>query len=283
MTGHRSILLRMSTAIVLVAAAWSCAPSHLDSATPVWGVAAHPSGVIRLEPPPYRIPPTTGGDEADHARDLQEAVLQPPMEEWPIEWTDERAVLTAQYMQAHKGWSLAPDTDYDALTTMDPKMVVVHWTAGASARSAYHTFRRVRQTGQRYRRPWNEVNLAAHFIVDRDGTIIRILPETRMGRHTIGLNHLAIGIENVGDGDRLPLTEAQVEANAHLVRWLGWRYDLTHLIGHYEYKHFEGHPYFQETFQWFRTGREDPGRPFMAQLRARVADLNLQGSPQSDG
>jgi len=274
---------RTTAAVGVLAATLSCAPQNLDSATPVWGVSPLPQASVRLELPRYELPRTTAEPLDAHTLDLQEAVLLPPMEEWPIHWTDERKRLAARYFEAHKGWELGPDTDIDALTTMDPKMVVVHWTAGASAKSAYHTFLSERQTGQRIRRSWNEVNLAAHFVVDRDGTIIRLMPETRMGRHTIGLNHLAIGIENVGDGDRMPLTPAQVEANAHLVRWLTWRYDLTHLIGHYEYQHFEGHPYFEETFDWFRTGRADPGEAFMADLRTQVADLGLQGSPRTDG
>ena len=261
----------------------SCAPSDLDSATPGWGPRANSTATHQIELTPYALPRTGTHTLDTHTRDLQEAVLQPMMVEWPIEWNAERTRLAAKYFEAHKGWELGPNTDLDALTTMDPKMVVVHWTAGGSARSAYNTFRSVRQRGQRIRREWNAVNLAAHFVVDRDGTIFRLMPETRMGRHTIGLNHLAIGVENVGDGADMPLTRAQVDANAQLVRWLEWRYDLTHLIGHYEYKDFEGHPYFQEKFSWFRTGRADPGKKFMADLRAEVADLDLEGAPHTDG
>lgn len=277
-----------NTMVAGFAVTLSCAPTHLDTATPVWGVEpwgrSHGqiggSGVQALS---YEVPPTSPDPPHALAEELQEAILLPSMEEWPITWTAERMRLATAYFQAHKGWEVGPDADFDALTTMDPKMVVVHWTAGASARSAFHTFRKERQTGQRIRRDWNAVNLAAHFVVDRDGTIIRLMPETRMGRHTIGLNHLAIGIENVGDGDRLPLTDAQVDANARLVRWLSWRYGLTHLIGHYEYQTFEGHPYFKENFDWFRTGRVDPGKPFMAQLRTQLADLQLAGAPATDG
>ena len=261
----------------------SCAPANLDTATPVWGTAAVPGPSLRLDGLAYAVPPTSPDPEERLAQDLQEAVPLPPMEEWPIDWSEERKRLATKYFEFHKGWELGPDPDFDALTTMVPKMVVVHWTAGASARSAYHTFYGERQSGQRHRREWNEVNLAAHFVIDRDGTIIRLMPETRMGRHTIGLNHLSIGIENVGDGHRMPLTEAQVEANALLVRWLSWRYPLTHLIGHYEYRDFENHPYFEESARWFRTGRVDPGREFMARLRSAVADLNLLGSPNADG
>jgi N-acetylmuramoyl-L-alanine amidase len=210
-------------------------------------------------------------------------VLKPAIVDWPITWNAERTQLAALYFQVHKGWDITPSTDLDALTTMDPQVVVVHWTAGPSAKGAFNTFRRVRQRGQRIRRAWNAVNLAAHFIVDRDGTIFQLMPETRMGRHTIGLNHLAIGIENVGDGQDYPLTEAQVHANADLVRWLHWRHELTHVIGHYEYRDFEGHPYFVETLDWFRTGRVDPGEDFMADLRSELDGLGLEGAPRRDG
>ena len=58
----------------------------------------------------------------------QEAVLLPPMQEWPIDWSDDRKRLAAKYFEFHKGWELGADPDYDALTTMDPKMIAVHWT-----------------------------------------------------------------------------------------------------------------------------------------------------------
>ena len=210
-------------------------------------------------------------------RELETAVLRPPIVEWPVVWNDERAWLASLYIERHKGWERTGNPDRD--TTMDPKVVVVHWTAGPSARSAWNTFRAPRQRGQRIKAEWNAVNLTSHFIVDRDGTIFRILPETRMGRHTIGLNHTAIGIENVGNGSTLPLTEAQLQANAELVRWLAHEHELTHLIGHYEYREMEEHPYFVETMHWFRTVRTDPGKDFMAELRTRIADVDLLGAP----
>ena len=45
--------------------------------------------------------------------------------------------------------------------------------------------------------------MCAHFIVDRDGTIHQLVRLKWMCRHTVGLNHVAFGIEHVGisDGD----------------------------------------------------------------------------------
>jgi N-acetylmuramoyl-L-alanine amidase len=201
----------------------------------------------------------------------------PPIVEWPVIWDAERARLMALYLERHHGGPFTGDPDID--TRMTPKMVVLHWTGSNTARSAWNTFRAVRQKGQRDRSEPNAVNLVSHFVVDRDGTIYRLLPETRMGRHTIGHNHHAIGVENVGDRRRWPLTRAQLASNIALVRWLYARFPLTHVIGHYEYRHFEGTPLFRELIPSFRTGRADPGKPFMAAVRAGLADLPLQGAP----
>jgi hypothetical protein len=208
------------------------------------------------------------------AIEVTDAVLQPPIIERPVIWDAERERLAMLYFERHKGWP--PGQDPKVALRMEPRVIVQHWTAGPTARSAYNTFRAPAQVRRRDRSESNALNLCSHFVVDRDGTIYRLMPEDRMGRHTIGLNHLAIGVENVGDGKRWPLTPAQVEANAALVRWLAAAYPLTHLIAHAEYRWLEGHPYFVETDPGFRTGRVDPGPAFMAALRAAVADLGLQ-------
>ena len=123
------------------------------------------------------------------------------------------------------------------------------------------------------------MRLNGEVTVDWDGTIYQILEETAIGRHVIGMNHLSIGIENVGDRNTYPLTQAQVEANAALIRHLSDRHEITHVIGHYEYREMEGHPYFKEQRDHFRTVRGDPGEDFMRELRMEIRDLGLQGPP----
>ena len=59
----------------------------------------------------------------------------------------------------------------------------------------------------------------AIVVTDTDGTIYRLMPEDRVGRHAIGLNHVSIGVENVGDGKRWPMTAAQVAANGPPKSW----------------------------------------------------------------
>src|SRR5690606_30569793 len=113
---------------------------------------------------------------------------------------------------------------------IEPRMIVIHHTGGNSADGTWRYFNRVRMEGAREKLARaGAVNVASHFLVDRDGTCYRLMPETRMGRHAIGLNHIAIGVENVGDRERYPLTDAQLATNARLVRALASRHPITHL------------------------------------------------------
>ncbi|HEX9106170.1 MAG TPA: peptidoglycan recognition family protein, partial [Longimicrobiales bacterium] len=127
----------------------------------------------------------------------------------------------------------------------------------------------------------SDLNVGIQFLVDRDGTIYRLMPETWMARHVIGLNYSSIGVENVGGTRDAPdLTQAQVEANIKLVRYLAAKYPtIRYLIGHYEYRQFEGTPLWLERDSSYRTRKTDPGPAFMAAVRAAVADLHLQGPP----
>ncbi len=164
---------------------------------------------------------------------------------------------------------------------IEPKVIILHWTAIPSFTSTWNYFNQDRAEAAREQLATaGEVNVSAQFLVDRDGTIYRLMPETWMARHCIGLNHIAIGVENVGDGSKFPLTQAQVEADAALVRFLAKKYPITHLIGHMEYRQMEGHPYFLERDPKYRNTKPDPGKKFMDEVRARVADLKLQGPPR---
>ena len=194
------------------------------------------------------------------------------IQDWPITWTGERERLMLEYRRVHS------DPDATDLV-IAPRMVVLHYTAGGSAAATKRYFDRTRIEGSRAKlAKGGAVNVSAHFLVDRDGTIHRLQPETRMARHCIGLNHVAIGVENVGDGDRWPLTEAQVEANAALIRDLATRHDITHVIGHHEAGAMKGHPYFVELVPGYRNVKPDPGDAFMTAVRDRLADLSFRGA-----
>jgi N-acetyl-anhydromuramyl-L-alanine amidase AmpD len=92
------------------------------------------------------------------------------------------------------------------------------------------------------------------------------------------VNHIAIGVENVGDEDKFPLTDAQIEADAALVRDLVARYpSIELLVGHHEVRSLEGTSWFVERDPKYRNKKPDPGPRFMAAVRAKVADLKLKG------
>jgi len=193
----------------------------------------------------------------------------------PISFDKERVRLTIAYRRIHQD----PAADSIEIT---PKLIVIHYTGGSSMKSTWRYFNKTRLTGRKKLQKAGAVNVSAHFLVARNGDIQRLLPETTMGRHTIGLNHLAIGIENVGDGDKHPLTNAQLEANAKLVRYLAGKHAITHLIGHHEYRRMEAHDYWLERDPNYRNRKPDPGPKFMAKLRARVESLELEGAPDSN-
>jgi hypothetical protein len=196
------------------------------------------------------------------------------IESKPIHFDQERVQLTIAYRRLHQD-PAASDV------MIQPKMIILHWTAIPSFASTWDYFNRTRAEAARAGlAAAGEVNVSAQFLVDRDGTIYRLMPETWMARHCIGLNHVAIGIENVGDGEKFPLTEAQVNSDAALVRYLAGKYPITHLIGHMEYRRMEGTPFFLELDPKYRNTKPDPGADFMSKVRALVADLKLQG-PQS--
>lgn len=194
-----------------------------------------------------------------------------PIVDRPIPFGPERQALTLDYIRRH----------YDPAASridIEPTMVVVHWTDGPTAASAIATFTAARLSGRPELKRGGVLNVSAQFVVDRDGTIYRLMPETRLARHTIGLNWTAIGIENAG-GPRLPLTEAQLIANTWLVRDLASRYPIHYLIGHFEYERFRNSPLWKERVRGYLTGKADPGPRFMARLRDQLKDLGIKDRP----
>jgi len=189
----------------------------------------------------------------------------------PMAWSAERERLTLSYRREHS------DPEATDLA-IDPRVIVLHYTAGGSATATRHYFDNVRiEAARKELARAGAVNVSAHFVVDRDGTIYQLQPPTRFARHCIGLNHIAIGIENAGDEAKFPLTEAQVAADAALVRDLARRFRITYLLGHHEVMKFRDHPYYVERDAAYQNDKPDPGPRFMALVRARVADLGLQG------
>lgn len=201
------------------------------------------------------------------------AAASPRIADWPIRFDAERIQLTLDYIESH--YKFRPKNIH-----IIPRAIVIHWTEIPSLKRTWRVFNRVRLRPQRrLLQQAGRLNLSAHFLVDRNGSIYRLMPENWMARHCIGLNYDSIGIENVGGGSKYPLTSKQLEANARLVRYLANKHPVRYLLGHMESKRFESAPIFRERDPRYRTVKKDPGRRFMRRLRNRVLDLGLLDAP----
>jgi len=192
----------------------------------------------------------------------------------PIVFDDERKQLSLEYMS--KRYGIEKNTP-----TITPKMIVVHWTAIPDFEQSFNAFKNSRLPNSRADiTNASALNVSAQFLVDQDGSVYRLLPETTMARHVIGLNHCAIGIENVGGTPDKPLTNKQLKSNIKLIKYLKEQYpDISYVIGHYEYTLFEGHPLWLETDEKYRTEKKDPGEDFMKSIRKNTASLNWETIP----
>ncbi|WP_309571417.1 peptidoglycan recognition family protein [Deinococcus sp.] len=192
-------------------------------------------------------------------------------ERYRIQFGPARTALTLAYIRQH----------YDPAATsiqFTPVMVVIHWTASHTLAAALAVLTPDTLSGRADIRSGGALNVGAPFVVDRDGTIYRLIDKTLLARHTIGLNRAAIGIENVGSGD---LTAAQLKADTALVTYLNGKYPLRYLIGHFEYGAFRDSPLWEERQAGYFTVKSDPGAAFMAALRAKLAaqGVRLKSTP----
>ncbi len=192
----------------------------------------------------------------------------------PIVFDAERSELTRTYLLERYGL----DQESPAIL---PKMIVLHWTVIPSLEEAFDAFNAPTLPNRRPDiKDVSGLNVSSQFMVDRDGTIYSLMPETNMARHVIGLNHCAIGIENVGGTEELPLTKAQLKANIWLVEYLFDKYPIEYLIGHYEYTNFVDHPLWLEKDDSYRTVKTDPGKDFMEKVRKATKNLNFKPIPK---
>lgn len=188
-----------------------------------------------------------------------------PMKKQPILFTEKRKALTYAYRKEHYGFT-------DRSVEIDPRVIVIHWTGIGTLERSFAVFQPEELASHRNELSGSALNVSAHFLVDRDGLIYELMPDNWMARHVIGLNHVAIGIENVGGVEgKEDLTHEQLEANVALVCYLQKKYPkIDRVIGHFEYRNLEPCPYFKELVAGYRTVKIDPGRGFMTKLRSRL-------------
>ncbi|MBK1694047.1 hypothetical protein CKO09_04760 [Chromatium weissei] len=116
------------------------------------------------------------------------------------------------------------------------KQVVIHATGGASCDSNRRfqsgTFNGIVAHFLR-----NKNRISIHYIIDRNGDLIRMVPESQVAYHVRGHNMNSIGIELINNGDGLdPFPEPQLATLITLLREILSRYQLTtsHLKSHAE-------------------------------------------------
>ena len=180
----------------------------------------------------------------------------------PILWSDSREQLMREYAATH----YSMEQIY-----IIPQAVVVHWTASGTWESVYnHFYHEARADGT--------LNVASHFLVSRDGQIYRLTPETALNRHIIGCNWCAIGIENVGGVNGVEdLTDAQLEANVELIKYLHKKYaTISYVFGHYQQDAAKSSGLYIENVPNYRSEKVDPGHIFMAALKSRLQGENLK-------
>ena len=192
----------------------------------------------------------------------------------PISFDQQRIELSLDYLRDRYGL-------VQSEPTIVPKMVVVHWTAIPTLEATFNVFDPPTLPGARLEiQSAGSLNVSSQFLIDTDGTIYRLMPETMMARHVIGLNHCAIGIENVGGTKNTPLTKAQLKSNIKLVKYLSSKYNIDYVIGHYEYTNFVGHELWLEKDPNYRTTKTDPGKDFLDNVKKATKKLNFKQTPQ---
>jgi beta-N-acetylhexosaminidase len=195
----------------------------------------------------------------------------------PIDFGAERIAMTKEYIKTHYGKTVEN-------IEITPKIIVLHWTAEMSFEKSFKRLQPQKLlTDRKDISKASLLNVSSQFLVARDGTIYRLMPENWMARHVIGLNYSSIGVENVGgkDNKRDDLTPAQRQANKDLIRYLRYKYPtIKYLIGHHEYKQMESTPLWLERDKGYRTVKSDPGAKFMSEMREGVKDLLLKSPPK---
>ncbi len=195
----------------------------------------------------------------------------------PIDFGSKRVEMTKSYIAQHYGMRVKN-------IKITPKIIVLHWTAEMSFDKSFNRLKPEKLLSDRKDIiKASLLNVSAHYMVARDGTVYRLMPDNHMARHVIGLNYSTIGIENIGgkDNKKDDLTPAQLKSNIALVKYLKQKYPtIEYLIGHHEYRQMEKTKLWLELDKGYRTVKSDPGKRFMSDVRRAVKPLKLKEPPR---
>lgn len=195
----------------------------------------------------------------------------------PIDFGQERIAMTREYIKSHYGMDVID-------IEITPKIILLHWTAEMDLEKSYNRLKPQHLlTDRKDIAKASLLNVSSQFLVARDGTIYRLMPENWMARHVIGLNYSSIGIENVGGKGNTTddLTPEQVQANIDLVYYLKEKYpSIEYLVGHHEYRQMEKTSLWLEKDKGYRTVKNDPGDAFLQKVYGKTECLGLKRAPK---
>src|SRR5690606_41698708 len=108
-----------------------------------------------------------------------------------ISFDQQRKELSLEYMKSHYGMEQSEPT-------IVPRMVVVHWTVIPSYQKTFEVFDPTLLPSHRTAIAGaSPLNVSSQYVIDRDGSMHKLMPDTTMSRHIIGLNPCSIGFENI--------------------------------------------------------------------------------------
>jgi beta-N-acetylhexosaminidase len=194
-----------------------------------------------VELPGGALPPDGVRRHAGAVLALARAIAPPRERSKPIPYGPERRADMADYAQRHYGF-------HDE-RLRNPRVIVQHYTVTTAFQPVFDYFSRNEPDPEHHELP----GICSHYVIDRDGTIYRLVPATLMCRHTVGLNWTAIGIEHVGMSDADVMgNPRQLAASLRLTRALQGRHGIAtrNVIGHNENRES---PFHRERVARMRT------------------------------
>ena len=187
------------------------------------GHSASPSGARSVSPSPSSGPSSSSRPTPSPSL----IAAAPPIVQDLVPYGPQRKAEMAAYSGRHYG---------QATWVLHPQAIVLHYTATSTYAAAHNTFAsNAPALGEL-------PGVAAHFVIDENGTIYQQVPLDVRCRHAVGLDWCAIGIEFVqpaGSGPAGAIAQIfsrprQLDAGLRLVAWLEAAYgiDAANVIGH---------------------------------------------------
>jgi hypothetical protein len=118
--------------------------------------------------------------------------------------------------------------------------IVIHAVSGPACIGGVVRFRPVRE-GDDDAVYWRKILIGApqndaHFVIDRNGIRLPVIPVTEIANHTRGINDVSVGIELVNRGDgREPFAEVQINSLIELIKEMRSQYPaipIENIVAH---------------------------------------------------